>query len=76
MARSSEIELYDTQELINELMRRTTFLGIIIHTREEYRGDWNSGERAFRVQHNQNLAVEEVGRLLALVGEHLDRNCA
>ena len=76
MSRSNDIELYETQELIDELMRRTTFLGIVIHARDEFRGTWESGERAFRVQHNQNLAVEEVGRLLSLVGEHLDRPCA
>ncbi len=33
--RSDELELYSTQELIDELMRRTTFQGIVVHSAEE-----------------------------------------
>jgi hypothetical protein len=67
-----DLELHETQDLIDELMHRTTFLGIIVHAKEEYRGAWKTGERTFRVHHNENLSVEEAGKLLARVSEHLD----
>ena len=66
-----ELELYPTSELITELLRRTTFQGVILHSNEEARGsDW-SGERVFRVLLNANLSTEEVGRLLDVVSQHL-----
>src|SRR5436190_1642321 len=35
------LELYTTRELIEELMRRTTFLGVVVHSEEELRnGAW------------------------------------
>ena len=60
----SELGLYGTQELIDELLRRSTFQGVIVHAAEEAkRVDWE-GERTFRVRFNGNLAAEEAGRLL------------
>jgi len=67
----SDLELHTTQELIEELMRRKTFLGVVIHSQEELKGrDW-AGERVFSVHHNANLAAAEAGRLLDVVAEHL-----
>ena len=66
-----ELELYPTSELTAELLRRTTFQGVIVHSSEEARSsDW-SGERIFRVLFNANLSTEEVGRLLDVVSQHL-----
>lgn len=71
-----DIELIGTQELIDELMRRTTFMGIVIHAEQEARSPWQDGERTFRVHFNENLEHGEVGRLLSVLSEHLDRHCA
>jgi len=71
-----ELELFSTQQLIDELMRRATFQGVVVSSKEEAKSrDWD-GERVFRVRHNANLDREEVGRLLAVVSEYLDRHCA
>jgi hypothetical protein len=67
----SELELYGTQELIDELLRRTTFQGVIVHAADEAKqAEWE-GERVFKVRFNANLATEEAGRLLDVVGQHL-----
>lgn len=72
------LELFGTQELIEELLRRSTFQGVIVHAAEEAKkADWE-GERTFRVRFNANLATEEAGRLLDVVSQHLinaDRGC-
>jgi hypothetical protein len=66
-----ELELFSTEELIDELLRRTTFQGVIVHAREEARRrDW-AGERMFSVRFNGNLETEEAGRLLEVVSRHL-----
>ena len=71
-----DLELVSTQDLIEELMRRTTFQGIVVHSQEEARGqDW-SGERVFTVRFNANLEHEAAGRLLGIVSEYMDRNWA
>lgn len=67
----NELELYSTKELINELLRRTTFQGVIIHSRDEARNaDWEN-ERVFNVCLNANLDIEKAGRLLGVVSNHL-----
>ncbi len=66
-----DLELYGTEELIEELLRRSTFQGVIIHTADEAKqAEWE-GERVFRVRLNANLAVEEAGRLLDVIGHRL-----
>jgi hypothetical protein len=66
-----ELELYSTQDLLDEVLRRTTFQGVIIHAADEAkRADWD-GERVFKVRFNSNLASEEAGRLLDVVGQRL-----
>jgi hypothetical protein len=67
----SDLELYTAQELIAELMRRETFLGVVVHSEQELRaGSW-SGERVFKVHYNANLGTAEVGRLLEVVAQHV-----
>jgi hypothetical protein len=71
---TSELAFYPTQELIDELMRRTTFLGVVVHSEGELRDkDWN-GERLFQVRINNNLDVAQAGRLLDAVAEYIDVN--
>lgn len=66
-----DLELFSTQDLISELVRRQTFLGIVVHADEEVRRqDWPV-ERKFRVHFNGNLGHDEAARLLAVVSDHL-----
>jgi hypothetical protein len=66
-----DLELFATEELIEELLRRTTFQGVIVHSREEAKTqDW-SGERTFSVRFNDNLEAHEAGRLLEVVSRRL-----
>jgi hypothetical protein len=66
-----DLELFATQELINELLRRASFQGVIVHAQDGAKSrDW-TGERIFSVRFNANLNTEEVGRLLDVVSQHL-----
>ena len=67
----SDLELHTTQELIEELMRRKTFLGVVVHSPQGLKGGGWTGERVFTVHHNANLGPDEAGRLLDVVAEHL-----
>ena len=69
---ASALELYTTRELVNELMRRTTFLGVVVHSEQEYKGVWR-GERSFQVHYNSNLDAGQAGRLLDVVAESMQR---
>jgi hypothetical protein len=66
-----ELELFSTEELIDELMKRTTFQGVIVHARDGAKSRHWSGERVFRVRINQNLAPDEASRLLDVVSQHI-----
>jgi hypothetical protein len=68
----SELELFTTQELVEELMRRQTFYGVVVHSAEnEKRADWGE-ERMFKVHFNQNLDSARASRLLTAVAEYMD----
>ncbi len=66
-----ELELVPTQELIDELLRRSTFQGVIVHALDEARDPEWEGERTFAVRHNASLGTEEAGRLLDVVSRHI-----
>jgi len=68
---SPDLELFGTQELVEELLRRSTFQGVIIHARDGAKCRNWSGERVFSVHHNANLDTEEAGRLLDVVSQHI-----
>jgi hypothetical protein len=68
----SELSFFTTQELIAELMRRETFLGVVIHADDEHRGQPWTGARYFNVHFNSNLAQAEVGRLLETVADRME----
>jgi hypothetical protein len=68
---TGELELFATQELINELLRRPTFQGVIVHAVDGAKsGHWD-GKRLFAVCHNANLGAEEAGRLLNVISEYI-----
>ena len=67
----SELAFYSNQELIDELLRRTTFLGVVVHSEEEIRNRQWGAERVMRVQFNENLDTEQAGRLLDVVAAQM-----
>jgi hypothetical protein len=67
----SDLELFATQELIDELLRRTTFQGVVVHALDGAKDRHWDGERIFVVRHNSNLDTEEAGRLLDVVGQYI-----
>jgi hypothetical protein len=66
-----QLELFATQDLINELLRRTTFQGVIVHAVDGAKDRHWSGERTFAVRHSSNLDTEEAGRLLDVVSQYI-----
>lgn len=66
-----ELELFSTPDLVAELVRRTTFQGVVVHAVNGAKDPNWEGERLFSVHHNANLATEEVGRLLDVVGQFM-----
>ena len=63
--------LKSLKELIDEILRRSTFQGVIVHATEEARDREWSGERVFRVRINENLDTAEAGRLLEVVSQRM-----
>ncbi len=72
---AGELAFFSTEELVNELVRRTTFLGVVVHAEKEWKGDDWGDERTFKVQFNSNLDTAETSRLLGRVAEYLNLNC-
>lgn len=69
----AELSFVTTQELIDELMRRQTFLGVVIQSEKEYRGEGWGKERVFKVHFNANLDAAQASRLLDTVADYMDR---
>ena len=68
----SDLAFYTTQELIDELLRRKTFAGVVIRSEQEYRCNNRGEKRIFKAYH-KNLSAAEVGQLLDAVVQQLDR---
>ncbi len=68
----SDLAFVTNQELIAELMRRKTFLGVVVHSDTDWKGGQWGEERNFRVHFNGNLATEEASRLLSRVASYID----
>jgi len=67
----SPLDLYTSTELVQELVRRQTFLGVVVHSEDDLKNrDWK-GERTFKVHFGQNLSAEEACRLLSVVTERM-----
>ena len=43
----TDLELYTTKELVGELMRRKTFLGVVVHSEEDHKDRRWMGEKVF-----------------------------
>ena len=69
-----ELAFFSTNELIEELLRRKTFLGVVVHSEQEYREEEWGPERVFRVRFNANLDTAKTGRLLDNIAEHIGRD--
>jgi len=67
---SEDLGLYTSEELVSELLRRQTFMGVLVRGEGDWKGRWD-GVRNFKVSFNDNLDTEEVRRLLGVVAEHL-----
>jgi hypothetical protein len=67
--KSSELAFASSRELVDELIRRQSFLGVIIHAVQETRGQEWSGNKDFQVRFNENLDAETVSRLLNIVAD-------
>jgi hypothetical protein len=67
----STLDLFTTRELIDELIRRKTFLGLVVHAAEELKSAEWTGERVFTVHMNSNFAPAEAGRLLEVIAERM-----
>lgn len=71
---NSELTFYTTDELIGELLSRTTFLGVIVHAPQDLKAEWTA-EQLFRVRFNGNLDMPQASRLLDVVARRLDEQC-
>jgi hypothetical protein len=67
----AELAFFTTAELVKELTRRTTFLGVVVHAETDLKDHW-AGERTFCVSFNSNLSAGEVRRLLDVVSANLE----
>ena len=67
---STELAFCTCEELIQELMRRKTFFGCVVHSTQDHKHEaWE--ERMFRVHYNENLDSGRAGRLLDRVAEYI-----
>lgn len=69
-----DLELYSTQELIDELLNRSSFQGVVVHADEGVKARGWAGSRVFKVRFNDNLSHDEAHRLLSVVSEHMQLN--
>ncbi|MBX9678829.1 MAG: hypothetical protein K2X38_08685 [Gemmataceae bacterium] len=69
----SDLSFFSTQELIDELVSRKTFLGVIVHAEEEHRTKEWRGDKYFDVRFNKNLHEYEAMKLLDVVSDFMDR---
>jgi hypothetical protein len=68
----TSLEFYTSAELVNELMKRKTFMGIIIHSKEEFKERTWQGDKAFHVHVTANLDAGETSLILGAVAGSFD----
>jgi len=66
-----ELELYATEDLLEEVLRRSSFRGVVIHSRDAVGNHDEPEERTFSVRFNHNFETEDVRRLLDVVSRRL-----
>ena len=69
----TDLAFYTTKELISELVRRRTFLGLVVHAETEFKEKEWCGEKVFNVHLNSNLNTNQARRLLQQISEHMTR---
>jgi hypothetical protein len=69
----TDLAFCTTEELVSELMRRKTFLGVVVHSEQEMRSAQWTGEKIFKVHLNENLDAAHAGRLLDTVAAYMMR---
>lgn len=62
MFKPPDLELYTSEELIQELLRRTTFVGVLIRSQDEAKGI--SKHRCFRVDGSLNISDDQIFEIL------------
>ncbi len=67
----NNLELATTKELVDELLTRSTFQGIVIHATDAYKGGEWGNEKDFLIHMNDNLSNEERVRVLETFADHL-----
>ena len=72
---AADLAFFTTAELIDELMSRHTFLGVIVMSEREHRTRRWQREKQFKVHFNDNLSPPEAARLLGTVSECMDQHC-
>lgn len=60
-----ELELYTTEQLINEIIRRKTFQGVIVHAEGDFKDRPWRGVKDFKVHWNDNLKKKEACEILS-----------
>jgi len=70
----TELTFFTAQELIEELMRRQTFLGVVVHAEEEMKFQHWAGDKMFKVHLNHHLDATQASRLLETVAEYIDKH--
>jgi hypothetical protein len=60
----NDLEFYSIEELINEIIKRKTFQGIIIHTEGDCKENKWRGIKDFKVHWNNNLQKHEASQIL------------
>ena len=68
----TSLELATTAELIEELVQRQTFLGVVINS--EIRSDGWRGKQYFAIHCSQHLNKEETGRLLEIIANYIEED--
>jgi hypothetical protein len=68
----NDLAFFTTQELIDELMRRKTFLGVVVHSEDDMRGVWRDGAKMFKVRFSDSLDASSASRLLDKIASHID----
>lgn len=66
-----ELEFYATEELLEEVLRRSSFQGVVVHSRDVAGNHDEPEERTFSVRFNHNFETEDVSRLLDVVSRRL-----
>lgn len=68
---AGDLELFTTEELIGEILRRNTFQGIIVQAEGSCKSQAWRGAKNFKVHWNDNLKRHEAGNILERVSHAL-----